>query len=91
MQEPYWNWSKFNYRIKPTPKLRPWKVEEVPLDAWFCTKTDTKSYFKLIRFNASIGYITNADDDGWPLSAMLQDLLHSLDQGKTWLPCGVEE
>lgn len=90
-QEPNWNWSEFNYRIKPTSKMRPWKAEEVPLDAWFCTKRDPKECFKLTRFNTTSGYITNTDDDGWSLTEALDNLMHSLDGGKTWLPCGVKE
>ena len=90
-EEPNWTWSKFDYRIKSAPKLRPWKVEEVPFGAWYCTKKDTKTYFIPLLFNATLGYIINMYDDEWTLNEMLQDLLHSLDQGKTWLPCGVEE
>jgi len=28
-REPYWHWDKIEYRIKPEPKLRPLKPEEL--------------------------------------------------------------
>jgi len=30
---PLWDWQGCDYRVKPEPKLRPWKPEEVPLGA----------------------------------------------------------
>ena len=28
IDKPIWNWDAFDYRVKPEPKLRPWKPEE---------------------------------------------------------------
>jgi hypothetical protein len=80
MIEPAWNFQKCEYRIKPTTKLRPWTADEVPLGA-------------MIRFKQApydrhlLGWVSvQADRELW-----LQEREHSLDGGKTWLPCGVEE
>jgi hypothetical protein len=86
-------WSEFTeYRIKPEPKLRPWKREEVPLDAWFRNKKHSV-WFKLISISHNdVGFISI--NDGFS-SATFEHLLetaeHSIDGGKTWLPCGVME
>ena len=78
--KPEWNWSAYDYRIKPTAKLRPWTADEVPLGAW-------------IRFNDKpqdrhlLGWVSGqADRDMW-----LDEREHSIDGGKNWLPCGVVE
>jgi hypothetical protein len=82
-----WNW-----RIKPEPKLRPWKLSEVPVG-------------RLINWKEweSPSIILCADCSGIAISGFnisprfsFKELLengmeHSLDGGKTWLPCGVEE
>lgn len=81
--------------IKPEPVYRPWTADEVPLGAQFRTK--------LVQFRGmAYGIITYADDGGIPIhygngtrwvgfKETLEKYEHSLDCGKTWLPCGVEE
>lgn len=82
------------YRIKPEPKLLPWKPEEVPVGAWL----------KAIK-PLGPALILAVDPDGLifanalpsptltriSYSNALDNYLHSTDHGKTWLPCGVEE
>lgn len=85
-----WNWSACDYRIKPTKTFRPWKPDEVPINAWFRTGLDSGLWFKVCQFNAVNGTITNHDDDGWTPGEALAGLSHSADGGKTWLRCGVE-
>ena len=74
-----WDWSTFDYRVKPEPKLRPWTADEVPLGAQLRYKGDT---------SRSLLGITATDEirKEW-----LAEREHSIDGGKTWLPCGVEE
>ncbi len=61
------------------PKLRAWKPEEVPLGA--VMKVKRSGYRSLI---------TETWDD--PIRKLwLEQNEHSLDKGKTWLPCGVME
>ena len=77
---PYWNWQMIDYRIKPTPVLRPWTADEVPLGAWIRFK-------KVIDDRSVLAWTsTQRDRDMW-----LDEREHSIDGGKTWLPCGVVE
>ena len=78
--KPEWNWSAYDYRIKPTATLRPWTADEVPLGAWM--------RFKLIP---SERYLITQSTLSLPLQQWFQDREHSTDGGKTWLPCGVVE
>ena len=75
-----WDWDTFEYRIKPEPKLRPWTADEVPLGAWMRFKNNPQD-------RVLIGWVSvQADRDLW-----LDEREYSTDDGKTWLPCGVEE
>ena len=75
-----WDWDEFEYRVKPEPKLRPWTADEVPLGAWMRFKRNPQD-------RVLIGWVSvQADRDLW-----LDEREHSTDDGKTWLPCGVEE
>lgn len=83
---PYWS-SFYEYRIKPEPHYRPWKPEEVPVGARIRIKET--SFYSIIA--------SCADNSVWiPQSGYylaqtlsLDKFEHSLDHGKTWLPCGV--
>jgi hypothetical protein len=86
---PRWNWDDTQYRIKPTPVLRPWTADEVPLGAWLRYKGNNQSIRMLIVCNLQIGlcgYQTN-----YPYDYLRDEMEHSTDNGKTWLPCGVME
>lgn len=89
---PAWNFPSVDYREAPTSTLRPWKPEEVPVGA-------------LIR-GLSYKYITTIfgrtpEGEFWfhdskrvnaeKAEYFLGIYEHSLDFGKTWLPCGVME
>jgi hypothetical protein len=77
---PLWNWNSIEYRIKPTPVLRPWTADEVPLGAWMRFK-------KVIDDRSILAWTsTQRDRDMW-----LDEREHSTDGGKNWLPCGVVE
>jgi hypothetical protein len=77
---PKWNWHDNEYRIKLTPVLRPWTVDEVPLGAWMRTKSDREYRFLISNTESFSGR------EHW-----LEDFEHSTDKGVTWLPCGVME
>ncbi len=85
------------YRIKPEPKLRAWKPEEVPIGA-------------IVRHNAPIGgndtaryTIVGIEPEGaWlskpskesrpmPTDSLLKLMQFSTDGGKTWGVCGALE
>lgn len=75
-----WNWRDFEYRIKPTPVLRPWTADEIPLGAQVRKKSDpTRRWL--------IGNTGSYDDR----EKYFETNEHSTDSGKTWLPCGVME
>ena len=78
--KPEWNWSAYDYRLKPTAKLRPWTADEVPLGAWI-------RYKRALHDRSILAWTSNqADRDMW-----LDEREHSTDGGKNWLPCGVVE
>jgi hypothetical protein len=78
INSPAWNWNTQEYRIKPTTKLRPWTADEVPLGAWM-RDVSKQDYRWLIH--------TSGNDD--TRKDWLVGYEHSIDCGKTWLPCGV--
>ena len=86
--DPKWGWYDCEYRIKPTPTLRPWTADEVPLGAFIRPKEG--SWRSLILAVDSDERI-NVNCGGFPLGFALENHEHSLDGGKTWLPCGVVE
>jgi hypothetical protein len=77
---PIWSWNNRQYRIKPTAKLRPWTANEVPLGAWMRKKQDITHRWVVI----------GTGNELWR-QAWFEDSEHSIDGGKTWLPCGVME
>lgn len=84
------NFSCANWRVAPEPKLRPWRLEEVPVGAVLRTKT-LNSRWLLSGIN-NVGEIFIAEDDRWRTAEyLLHEYKHSLDNGKTWHPCGVME
>ena len=77
---PIFDWESYDYRIKPTPVLRPWTADEVPLGAWI-------RYKRVLHDRSILAWTSNqADRDMW-----LEEREHSTDGGVTWKPCGVEE
>ena len=78
---PSWNWLYTHFRIKTTPVLRPWTADEVPLGAWGRNPQYPKTRWLIDRTSSE----ENRKD--W-LDTKYE---HSIDLGKTWLPCGVVE
>jgi hypothetical protein len=76
---PRWGWDDTQYRIKPTPTLRPWTADEVPLGSIMRTKG--------LEGRCIIIDTETSDDRSYWLNARE----HSTDGGKTWHPCGVME
>lgn len=94
-------WTLDNWRIKPEPKLRPWKPEEVPVGALCKRKLDQSGEISVIIGVTQQKVIFHGRPPAG--SEYISDLLtyhgghngdmvlHSRDNGKTWHPCGVEE
>lgn len=81
-------------RRKPEPKLRPWKPEEVPWGAAFHKKKEAIGrYFFIIEtyMSGDCFYVIFHGNDQRHTLELRDNWEHSLDNGKTWLPCGVLE
>lgn len=84
------------FRLAPEPpskKWRPWKPEEVPVGALIRHKRVPG--VGLILGNGASYKLGSAFVDRYqiriePCGMALDNYEHSLDNGKTWLPCGVE-
>jgi hypothetical protein len=84
----------FIWRIKPGPKLRPWKREEVPVGAILRSKGMRSRPMLLVGISNSDGIqFVGGATDVIEVSCDVAEgsLEHSTDGGKTWLPCGVME
>lgn len=79
-----------HYRVKPTPKIRAWNPEEVPVGASIKLKGGARRSLisccggSLHEFYILEGHYITCND-------ALEKYVHSTDFGKTWKPCGVEE
>jgi hypothetical protein len=85
-------------QIKPEPKLRPWRPEEVPIGALLkgIPDHDKADYMAVVMITGIFGaWITyNSLSDIKSISAyeaLDAGLLHSVDGGKTWARCGFLE
>jgi len=81
IDDPCWDFDNCYYRIKPTPVLRPWTADEVPLGAQVRSKSYHPDHRSMIIQSGN-----SMTREGW-----LTCYEHSTDGGKTWLPCGVVE
>jgi hypothetical protein len=87
-QETTWSRTLEFYRIKPEPKLRAWKPDEVPVGALARWKEQTATRFLITACHSQNIY---AGFDGLSYDVVFRKIEHSTDHGKTWKPCGVEE
>lgn len=90
---PDFNSKLEDYRIKPEPKLRPWKPEEVPIGGVAIRHNNTQSKpGTILEITGNTIYIWDCGRS-FPVSleTLCKNYTHSLDHGKTWLPCGVLE
>ena len=87
-KSPSWNWADEDFQIKPTKTLRPWTADEVPLGAWLRhSGQGRKAIIIDVTFDQQIGI----HGSYFSPQFVLAYCEHSLDGGKTWKPCGVEE
>lgn len=81
-----------NYRIKPEKKLRAWKAEEVPVGALVRRMSPRKHFcVAMIVRSCSEEGIEIGQDSAVSFEDASITREHSIDGGKTWLPCGVLE
>jgi hypothetical protein len=85
----------FTFRLAtepPSKRYRPWTPEEVPLNAWFKGENGIGfklAYADLWKVDVS-PTVANGSGSHLSLNYILKVWKHSTDNGKTWLPCGVE-
>ncbi len=81
--------DNYTYRIKPEPKFRPWKPEEVPVGALLRVRGGNGIYQALIVAR-SADYVYYAQGKN-ACYASLHNYEYSHDHGLSWHPCGVIE
>lgn len=95
---PGWDWQSWNYRIHPDdlnpPKLRPWRPEEVPVGALIRSGRlpNGRAIITYVDGNQIVDSTPNGiGRNQYSTGLALRKFEHSIDGGKTWLPCGVRE
>ena len=87
---PLFNFHIYEYRVKPTPSLRLWKPEEVPVGAAI-RRIDTHNEKYLISAQRGDEFSITNHFDTYKTQVLLDVFEHSIDHGITWHPCGVME
>jgi len=80
-----------DYRIKPTPTFRPWKPEEVPIQAMFRKKGHNGWSHLLGMDGAFLQFCCGSSNMYVGLGTAFEEAEYSTDFGKTWQPCGILE
>lgn len=81
----------FRFRLAPelpAKKYRPWTCEEVPVGAQVRYAKNQLSMRTLITSNMESHLLGHGCK--WNLEDLCKYMEHSIDNGRTWLPCGVE-
>lgn len=76
----------YNFPAEPKRTLVPWNEEEVPVGAILRHKGKKLSIKYLIVCNQECGL--TGYNANWSFEYLASDMEHSLDNGRTWLPCG---
>ena len=90
---PFWQWNDldYNYPAEPEPpKLVPWTFETCPKGVVLLQHNGT-SGFDLVATWLPDGLVKASGYSKLKWSELLNYYTHSLDNGRTWLPCGTEE
>lgn len=87
--------SSFPFRFRlahepPAKKWRPWTEDEVPVGVKFRQNGCTGWFTATCAGNGEIETLIEGVDEQVSLKELFDNHVHSLDNGKTWLPCGVE-
>jgi hypothetical protein len=80
-----------NYRIRPEPKLRPWKIEEVPVGAVMREKLGTCMSIMLASSTNGIDVWIDLPSDRINNAGALSNYEWRYPHETEWKPCGVEE
>jgi hypothetical protein len=77
--------------IPEEPKWRAWKPEEVPVGALIRNKGRVNPHSKYVVAGYDDGYVLYGHGSRKARQSCFDHCEHSIDNGKTWLPCGVKE
>ncbi len=91
---PIWSWNEDIYRIKSEPKYRAWRnADEVPTDGLLRHKMQSEGFSRILScsIDGLVGHIVNGVFVRESLQSLFEDRIISLDEGLTWLPCGIKE
>lgn len=83
---------RYRFRLAPEPpakKFRPWEFGEVPVGALTRHKIDGGEVLMIVG-RLSSGALIAGDHGPYPFNDLLKMCEHSIDGGRTWIPCGVE-
>lgn len=83
----------FKFRLAqepPAKKFRPWTPEEVPVGVKMREKECVGWFTPTCAGQGEIETLINGSVERVSLKDLFKNHEHSLDNGKTWLPCGVE-
>ena len=89
---PFFNCEPSDYRIKPTPKLRPWKPEEVPSDLWI--RAQERYRDAEYRWRIVAVFSDGVHLGGGGMAITFASLLERYECSRVnayWLPCGILE
>jgi hypothetical protein len=84
--------GRYRFRLAPVPpakKWRPWTAEDVPFGALLRTKGGHFIHM-IVAFNTAPKEVYAGQSWAGGAAYCLEHAEHSIDGGKTWLPCGVE-
>ena len=87
--KPYGTYTFRLAPVPPTKQWRPWTAEEVPVGALLRTKAGHFIHM-IVAFNTAPKEVYAGQSWAGDVKYCLENAEHSLDNGKTWLPCGVE-
>lgn len=84
---PVWDWDSFTYNFPAELKrtLIPWTKDTVPREAWVRQVGDSDTESRIISVDSK-GFDTDVDRELYTNATSNYE--HSLDNGRTWLPCG---
>ncbi len=85
---PVWNWKDFDYNYPAEPKLVPWTFETFPRDINIFIRDNKRGMARPCYFNQEyVWFVTGK----FTYQHLADHCEHSLDNGKTWQPCGTYE
>lgn len=91
---PSWQWNDLDYNYPVEPTLKPWTFETTP-KSYMLLKRKAQEPLIVVAVAWTRSAIRtshpNFDASTYTFDYLLEHFEHSLDNGKTWQPCGTYE